>query len=198
MILLFRILHHHTKFVKKNVLWFKRHDPDRHSLTFWTFTVTLTLNVVIILFYRTLQLMMLCNQTKFGCKEISSLEDIVEIVIFWLCKPCDLDLEDSEPNFLYDTSHHDNKAPYQVWLKMAERFRRYRQDKIWHSERITDKVILFYPLPRPPSSVVNSAYCICVCGCMIRMVLLDKIWHHTIIMNYFCKKSFSLNNSTES
>ena len=30
-----------------NVLWFRRYHPDKHSLTFWTFAVTLTLNTVI-------------------------------------------------------------------------------------------------------------------------------------------------------
>ena len=60
---------------------------DKHSLTYWTFAVTLTLNVVIQFFHRTLQLMMLNYQTRFGCKWTSSLEDIVEIVIFWLYKP---------------------------------------------------------------------------------------------------------------
>ena len=38
-------------------------------------------------FHRTLQLMMLCYQTKFGVKWSSSLEEIAEIVIFWIYKP---------------------------------------------------------------------------------------------------------------
>ena len=37
--------------------------------------------------YRTLWLLMLYYQTKFGWKWTSSLEDIVKIVIFWLYKP---------------------------------------------------------------------------------------------------------------
>ena len=40
--------------------------------------MTLTLNVVILFFHRTLQLMMLYDQPKFGCNQISSLETIVK------------------------------------------------------------------------------------------------------------------------
>ena len=58
-----------------------------HSLTFWTFIVTLTLKTVIPLFHRTILLMMLYYQTKFGCKPTSSLEATTEIVIVWLYKP---------------------------------------------------------------------------------------------------------------
>ena len=68
-------------------MWFRKYNLDKHSLTYWTFAVTLTLNVVIQFFHRTLQLLMLYYQTKRGCKWASSLEDIVEIVIHWLYKP---------------------------------------------------------------------------------------------------------------
>ena len=37
-----------------NVLWFRRYGPDKHSLTFWTFGVSLTFNAVIPFFHRTL------------------------------------------------------------------------------------------------------------------------------------------------
>ena len=46
--------------------------------------MTLTLKAVIPFFHRTLWLMMLHYQTKFGCKSTSSLEGTTEIVIFWL------------------------------------------------------------------------------------------------------------------
>ena len=46
-----------------------------------TFAVSLTLNTAIQVFHRTLWLMMLYYQTKFGCKPTNSLEDKVEIVI---------------------------------------------------------------------------------------------------------------------
>ena len=92
------IQNHHTKFgLKKKVLcfkqyppdilWFRQYHPDKHSLTFWTFAVTVTLNTVIPFSHRTLRLMMLYYQTKFSCKPTSSLEDTTEIVIFWLYKP---------------------------------------------------------------------------------------------------------------
>ena len=48
---------------------------------FWPFTVTLTMNAVI------LWRMMMYHQTKFGCQGINSSEDIVEKLIFWSLKP---------------------------------------------------------------------------------------------------------------
>ena len=73
--------------MSRNVVWFRKYRPDKHSLTFRTFVVTLTLNTVIPFFHRTLRLMMLYYQTKFRCKPTSCLEDTADIVIFWLYKP---------------------------------------------------------------------------------------------------------------
>ena len=79
------ILPQHTKFGNKI---FRSSDHlDKQSLTYWTVAVTLTLNAITQIFHRTLQLMMLYYQTKFVCKQTSGLEDIAEIVIFWLYKP---------------------------------------------------------------------------------------------------------------
>ena len=47
----------------------------------------MTLNTVIPFFHRTLQLMNLYYQTKFGCKPTSSLEGTTEIVLFGWYKP---------------------------------------------------------------------------------------------------------------
>ena len=71
----------------QNLLRFRRYHPNKHSLTFWTSAVALTLNTVTQFLHRTHWLMMLYYQTKFGCKRTSCLEDRVEIVIFWLYKP---------------------------------------------------------------------------------------------------------------
>ena len=71
----------------QHVLWYRKYHQNKHSLTFWPFAVTLTLNTVISFSHRALWLMMLYYQTKSGCKGTSSLEDIVKIVIFWLYKP---------------------------------------------------------------------------------------------------------------
>ena len=71
-------------------MWFRKHHLDKHSLTYWTFAVTLTLNAVIPFFHRTLWLMVLYYQTKFGCKLTCSLEDTTEIVIVLLYKPLPL------------------------------------------------------------------------------------------------------------
>ena len=68
--------HHHAKFGDK--MFCGSYHPDKYSL----FAVTLTLNTVMQFFRRTLWLIMLYYQTKFDCKRTSSLEDIVEIVIF--------------------------------------------------------------------------------------------------------------------
>ena len=60
----------------------KRYRPDEHSLEFSTFSVTLT---VIQCVHKTIQLMMMCHQTKFSCKRIRSSEDTLEshILIIW-------------------------------------------------------------------------------------------------------------------
>ena len=76
-------------------------------------------------------------------------QHIVEIVIFdYESLRCDLEIEDSEPLFLHDTPPHNNTPPYQVWLKMVERFRRHYLDKLRHTDRWmdgqTDEVILIY------------------------------------------------------
>ena len=65
----------------------RKYHPDKHSLTFWTFAVTLTLKAVIPFFHRMLWLAMLDYQTKSGSKPTSSSEDTTEIVVFWLYKP---------------------------------------------------------------------------------------------------------------
>ena len=50
----------------------------------------------------------------------------MEIVIFdYVSTRCDLDIEESELIFLYDSLPHENTQPYQVVFKMAKRFRRY-------------------------------------------------------------------------
>ena len=50
-------------------------------MTFRTFIVTLTLTTTILLLHKTLQLMMMYNTIKFGCKKISSSVNMVEAVI---------------------------------------------------------------------------------------------------------------------
>ena len=92
--------------------------------------MSLTLNAVIQFFHRTLWFMMLYYQTKFGCERTSSLEDRVEIVLFWLYKPSLWPwIEDSEPIFLHDTLAHNAALQYQVWYQNDLRFRRYHPDK---------------------------------------------------------------------
>ena len=63
--------------------------------------------------------MILYYHIKFGCKQTSSLEDMVQTIIYfdYISPCCDLDIEDSEPIFLHDTSPHDYTPPYQVSQK---------------------------------------------------------------------------------
>ena len=50
--------------------------------------------------------------SKFGCKKVSSLENMVETVIFDQMSPhCDPELEDSKSIFLHDTLAHDVASP---------------------------------------------------------------------------------------
>ena len=73
---------------------------------------------------------MMYHQIQFGCKKISSSVDIVEIVISDHMSPhCDLELEDSKPDFLQDTLLHGDASPYQVRLQKVQQLRRYRPDE---------------------------------------------------------------------
>ena len=76
----------------QNVLWFRKYHLDKHSPTFWTFTVTLILTETIQSFHKTIQRMMMCHQTKFSCKRISSPENISHNFDYMFLH-CDLDLE---------------------------------------------------------------------------------------------------------
>ena len=58
--------------------------------------------------------------------------------IQYISPHCDLGVEDSEPIFFSANLRRDNTPPYRVWLEMVERFRRYRPDKIEHTDRMTD------------------------------------------------------------
>ena len=81
--------------------------------------------------------MMLYYQTKFECKRTGSLEDIVEIVIFWLQKPS-LWLW----HWRLRTPPHDSTPKYQDGKKWSSGS---RDIILTHGQ--TDKVIRIYPLP---------------------------------------------------
>ena len=79
------MMNHHTKFGHKRfrgseyIVW-------TTFIDFSTFTVTLTLNAVILFFslffHKALWLMIMYHQTKFGSKRFNSSKDIEETVIF--------------------------------------------------------------------------------------------------------------------
>ena len=74
--------------------------------------------------------MVMYHPIKFGCKNISSLADMVETVISDKMSPrCDPELEDSKPIFLHDNLAHDAASPYQVWLQEVQQLRRYHSDE---------------------------------------------------------------------
>ena len=73
---------------------------------------------------------MMYHQIQFGCKKISSSVDIVETVISDYMSPhCDLELEDSKPDFLQDTLLHGDASPYQVRLQKVQQLKRYHPDE---------------------------------------------------------------------
>ena len=72
--------------------WCGKYRTDQQV---FTILVTLTLNTASQSFHDRHWFMMIHRNIKFGCKRISSFEDIVE-AIFRLYEPCDLDLDDSK------------------------------------------------------------------------------------------------------
>ena len=70
--------HHAYQIWLQKITWFRRYRPDKHSLTVWTFAVTLTLNTALQFYHMTLRLLVMWHITKSGCKRISSSEDTLE------------------------------------------------------------------------------------------------------------------------
>ena len=116
---------------KVQQLW--RFDPDEHSLKFWTFAVTLTLNTTKQSNLFKIQSSSF-HQTKFGYKRISSSEQIIEShnLTIWSLH-CDCDLEDSKPVF-------------SVWLMMMHRCTKFGSGGVSSSE---DTVLTFQPRYNP-------------------------------------------------
>ena len=73
-----------------------------------------------IFFHKTLWLLMMYNQSKFGCRRISSSEDVVESYFDHMSPRCDLDLEDSKQFFFFCMTiwltmlHHHTKFGYKL------------------------------------------------------------------------------------
>ena len=97
------------------------------SLEFRTFTVTLTLNTAKRPFHKTLQL---SCQTKLVARTNQQFRTYYNRNSHTsLYEPkfsyCDLDLEDRNTFFAYDTLAYNDVSPYWVWLQMVQRCIRY-------------------------------------------------------------------------
>ena len=100
-----------------------KHSAFEEISSRWTFTGILNLscdldldhNRAIQSFHKTIHLMMMCHQTKFRCRRISSSEDIRKSYFENMILHCDLNLEDSKPIFLKDNLADNDASPYQVW-----------------------------------------------------------------------------------
>ena len=107
----------------QNVKQLCRYWSDEHSLQFPTFPVTWPWhNRAIQSFHRTIQLMMLCHQTKFSCKRISSLHK--HSLAFWTFAVT-LTLNAVIHFFSQDTLVYDDVPSDQVWLPDNQQFRSY-------------------------------------------------------------------------
>ena len=119
-ILWLMMMHHHTKFDWSEILFGQTFtevqnlycDLDQSNLftrhsSLWTCTVKLSWSPPKNQQFRTY------NRTSH----------------IWLYEPkfsyCDLDLEDRNPFFVYDTLAYNDVSPYWVWLQMVQRCRRY-------------------------------------------------------------------------
>ena len=105
------MIHHHNKFgYKRFSSW-----GDIVQINICLFCdLDLDHNRAIQSFHKTIQLMMVCHQTKFSCKMISS-SAIRKSYFDYIILHCDLDLEGSKPIFLEDRLSQYDASPYQVW-----------------------------------------------------------------------------------
>ena len=80
--------------------------------------------------HKTLQLMVMYQSIKFGCKRISSSVDMVETVISDCMSPhYALNHEESKPIFSPHILALDDASPYQVWSQKVQQYRRYYLEK---------------------------------------------------------------------
>ena len=104
-------------------LWLQKVQQQRRHHLNSTFTGILNFfcdldldhNKAIQSFHKTIHLVMMCHQTKFTCKRISSSDNIFKKSYFDIILNCDLDLEDSKPLHLKDNLAHNDASPYHVW-----------------------------------------------------------------------------------
>ena len=88
----------------------------------------------------------LAYQTKFNSKRTISSEDIDKIVMFWIYKPCDLELQDRNPLSLHGNLVHDDALPYQVWFQKVSGL----EGNLYTKPGLLETVIPISPPPPPP------------------------------------------------
>ena len=97
------IIHQCTTLVAKIQL-LRTYRIDKHSLTIQILTVTLTLKIAILTFHTTLYNLLITYPTQtFHYKRFSASEYMCWQRCCRESEPCDLDLEDSSPNFSHNT-----------------------------------------------------------------------------------------------
>ena len=96
-------------------IWWQRVDGfrrylDKHSLTFWTFTVTLTLNALVIFFSSFSQDIQASDDVPLNQVWLSAVERHISPC-------CDFEPEDNKPIFLHNILANVDASSYQVWLQ---------------------------------------------------------------------------------
>ena len=112
------IMHRYTIFWLQNVPNVNRYETKLLFFEDWTRTVSLT----------NLRHAMMHRYTKFDCKRLRTSDYFLRIWLI-LSPHCDLELEDRNPAFSYDTLSHADAPTYQVSLRKVKFFRRYCPDK---------------------------------------------------------------------
>ena len=162
----------HYQVWKQNVWQFRRYSLvilDEHSLKFWIFSVTLTVNVAIHFFSKDALAYDDVSSDQFWLpKKISCSEEIVvlERVLFWSDEPL-LWPSDSK-HFFSSMTLQLTMLHYQIWRQNVLWFRRYPLDK--HSLRFWNRCNLDLEWSTPIFSQETLAY---------DAVLPNQVWLQT-------------------
>ena len=109
------MMYHHTNLVTEG-------SAVEEILSRWTFTGILNISCDLYLdnnrairsFHKTIQLLMICHQTKLSCKDQHLRRYIWKPYFDHMIRHCDPDLEVSKPIFLEDNLAHNDTSPHEV------------------------------------------------------------------------------------